>query len=220
MNTGEPRFERVGQVVLVAAMALALGACGHSSSSTPRSQAPTSHATSGPTDKPTKNHHRNEPSKAPKSPLAPPTIKQVSRDGSPVHPTIKAPPATFTSPVKYPDGLTFEVTAIHQGRVTGHGRGVIVGPKTSFDLRFVNGSSKPVDLTAVVPTTEFGSPARTARPVDDDHTRDFGVVVAPGHQATATYAFSIPVSELGDVTVYLDFDGQHYAATFHGAARQ
>jgi hypothetical protein len=218
MNTGGPRRRVKGTyVVLVAAVAVALSGCSNSSSSTPSSGAPTSSPTSQTTHK--TKHHKTKPKKVTKSPLAPPKIKPVARNGSPAHPTISAPPAPFTKPVKYPDGATFAVTAIHQGKVAGHGRGVITGPQTTFDLKFTNGSSKPIDLTQVVPTAEFGSPARVARPVDGAHTRDFGVVVAPGHAATAVYAFSIPVDQLSDVTVYLDFDGRHFAATFHGSAK-
>jgi hypothetical protein len=221
MKTGGPRHVMAGvRVLLVAVVTMAMSGCSHDSSSEPTTQAPSSHATSQPTGGHKKNHkHHAKPAKASKSPLAPAKVKQVSRDGTPAHPTVSAPPAPFSSSVKYPDGLTFTVTGIHQGRVNGHGRGVIKGPKTTFDLRFVNGGSKPVDLTQVVPTAEFGHPARIARPVDDEHTRDFGVVVAPGHRATATYAFSIPTDQLSDVTVYLDFDGRHFAATFHGSAR-
>jgi hypothetical protein len=217
-NTGGSRRLLSGTyVVLVAAVALALSGCSHDSSSTPSSGSPTSHATGQPNHKP--KHHKTKPGKVTKSPLAPPKIKQVSRDGKPADPTISAPPAPFSKPVKYPDGLVFAVTSIHQGKVAGHGRGVITGPQTTFDLSFTNGSSKPIDLTSVVPTAEFGSPARIARPVDGAHTRDFGVVVAPGHKATAVYAFSIPTSHLSDVTVYLDFDGHHFAATFHGSVK-
>lgn len=223
MNTGEPRrlFPMAG-VALVAALSVTLSGCSHGSSSTPESQSPTSRSTR-PSDQPTTHHkhhkkHNQSPSGA-KSPKAPKTISQVSRNGKPANPTVSAPPATFHSTVKYPDGLTFQVTGIHQGKVTGQGRGVIKGPKTTFDLRFVNGSGKSVDLTEVVPTAVFGSPVRIARPVDDSHTRDFGVVVAPGKSATATYAFSIPTDELSDVTMYFDFDGHHYPATFRGSAK-
>jgi hypothetical protein len=222
-HTGESRRLLPGGGALLAlALTVVLSGCSHGSSSTPTAGPDTARSTgSAGHSQGTKHHHHKkgeEPSSSVKSPTAPPKVRQVSRDGKPAHPTVSAPPASFHGTVKYSDGLTFQVTDIHQGRVTGQGRGDLQGPKTTFDLRFVNGSSKSVDLTEVVPTAVFGSPARIARPVDDTHTRDFGVKVAAGKTATAAYAFSIPVDQLSHVTIYLDFDGHHYPATFKGSA--
>jgi len=152
------------------------------------------------------------------SPLAPATVKPVIRNGVRPHPSISARPAPFDQSVVYPDGVELAVTGIHQGRVTGQGPGVVKGPKTTFDLRFTNGSTRAISLDQVVPTAEFGTPARVAAPVYDARTQDFGTTVAPGRSATARYAFSIPPSQLGDVTIHLDFDGRHYAASFQGSA--
>ncbi len=152
------------------------------------------------------------------SPLAPATRTPVIRDGVRPHPTISADPEPFDRPVTYPDGVKLAVTGIDQGRVSGQGPGVVAGPKTTFHLRFTNGSDRAVSLDQVVPTAGFGSPARLARPVYDDRTQDFGTTVKPGATATATYAFSIPPGELSHVVIHLDFDGRHVAATFRGSA--
>jgi hypothetical protein len=153
-----------------------------------------------------------------RSPLAPATVAPVIRDGVRPHPSISARPQPFDRPVTYPDGVRFAVTGIDQGRVTGQGPGVVAGPKTTFHLRFTNGSGRAISLDQVVPTAEFGSPARLARPVYDDRTQDFGTTVKPGATASATYAFSIPQAELSHVVIHLDFDGRHVAATFRGSA--
>ncbi len=181
---------------------------GASTSTPTRSVSPTASPHSGGT-------RSADPSK---SPLAPATVTPVIRDGARPHPTISADPEPFDRPVTYPDGVRFAVTGIDQGRVTGQGPGVVAGPKTTFHLRFTNGSDRAISLDQVVPTAEFGSPARLARPVYDDRTQDFGTTVKPGATATATYAFSIPQDELSHVTIHLDFDGRHVAATFRGSA--
>jgi hypothetical protein len=180
-------------------------------------------ATSSPSSdnpQPTSHHtKKTQPAKPSQAPLAPRTIAPVVRNGVRPHPSISAAPQPFTHVVHYPDGVRLKVTAIHQGRVSGQGPGVVQGPRTTFDLLFSNGSKRAVNLDQVVPTAEFGSPARIASPVYDDQTQDFGTTVRPGHSEKAVYAFSIPVADLNDVTIHLDFDGRHYAATFHGSAR-
>ena len=197
-------------------MSATVSACSHQDSGTATSPA-TSAATQS-TDPSTPDQPSSGAGvKVSPSPPAPAIIRPVVRNGVRPHPSISAAPAPFGHPVVYPDGVRLKVTGIHQGHVTGQGPGVVAGPMTTFDLAFTNGSTKPVSLDHVVPTASFGSPARIASPVYDDRTQDFGATVAPGHKATATYAFSIPVDQLSDVTIHLDFDGRHYAATFHGS---
>lgn len=120
--------------------------------------------------------------------------------------------------MRYPDGVTLRITSIRQGHTSGQGPGIITGPVTTFHLLFANNSGRTINLDQVVPTATFGKPARIARPVYDQKTQDFGTAVKPGATERATYAFSIPVSELSDVTIYMDFDGRHVAAQFHGEA--
>ena len=202
---------------LSAVALVCLSACSQQDSSA-TAGAPTSTPTQSvsPTASPhTKGTHGSGPSE---SPLAPPSVKPVIRDGVRPHPSISAKPQPFDRPVTYPDGVKLAVTGIHQGRVSGQGPGVVAGPKTTFDLRFTNGSDRAISLDQVVPTAEFGSPSRLARPVYDDRTQDFGTTVKPGATATATYAFSIPKDELSHVVIHLDFDGRHVAATFRGSA--
>jgi hypothetical protein len=205
----------------LAMMSFGAGCSGHGSSEATGDTSPAVGVTpsTSPTGTPgrhkTKKQHPT--TRASDYPLAPTSYQPVVRDGKTPHPSISAAPATFTQPVRYSDGVRLVVTAIHEGEVSGQGPGVISGPMTTFDLRFVNGSDRAISLDSVVPTVEFGTPARIARPVYDDQTQDFGTTVKPGGRTTATYAFSIPVGQLSDVTVHLDFDGRHYASTFHGS---
>lgn len=205
--------------MVMAAVLATMGACSQSTSEPGAVKAPSSGPTSSQsTSDPSSPSHSGPTSKPPKSPPAPGTVKPVPRDGHRPHPSISAAPQPFDQPVTYSDGVRLTVTAIHQGRVSGQGVGIVEGPRTTFDLRFSNGSKRAINLNQVVPTVEFGKPARIAQPVYDDKTQDFAGVVRPGGHTTATYAFSIPVGQLDDVTVHLDFDGRHLAAVFQGAA--
>lgn len=204
---------------------VAVSACSqqHSATAAPPTSSRTSSPSSSPSSSPGDHqspHSGSAGSDPSQSPLAPSTIKPAIRDGVRPHPSISAAPASFDRSVTYPDGVKLTVTGVHQGRVSGRGPGVVSGPQTTFHLRFANGSNQKISLDQVVPTAEFGRPAHIASPVYDDHTQDFGTTVRPAQTATATYAFSIPLSELSNVTIHLDFDGRHYAATFHGSVRR
>lgn len=156
----------------------------------------------------------------PSDPLAPNTMAPVIRGGTRPHPALTARPEPFAKPVTYPDGLQLRVTGITQGMVTAQGPGSFPGqPTTTFSVTLTNRSKKPVTLNQVVATATYGMPARLARPVYDAASQDFGGTVRPGASARAVYAFSIPSGDLGRVTVIVDFDGTHTAATFRGAAK-
>ncbi|HEX3815634.1 MAG TPA: hypothetical protein VHX59_22585 [Mycobacteriales bacterium] len=142
------------------------------------------------------------------------------RDGKRPHPTVKAPPEPFDKPISYTDGLSLRITGIKQGKVTAQGPGDLPGqPTTTFSVTLKNASPKPVVLNQVVVTATYGTPAQLARPVYDDTTQDFSGTVRKGQSAKAVYVFSVPTADLGNVTVLVDFDGLHAAATFRGAAK-
>ena len=144
----------------------------------------------------------------------------VRRNGKTPAPTISAPPAPFTKPVRYVDGTTLQVTSITQSTVSGQGPGVFPGqPITTFGLRLTNGGKKAIGLNQVVVTATYGNPKRVASPVYDVAAHDFGGTAVPGASVNATYAFSIPTANLGGVVMFVDFDAVHVSATFAGAAR-
>jgi hypothetical protein len=148
------------------------------------------------------------------------TYKPVLRDGRPPRPSVSAGPQPFGRAIRYPDGLRLAVTSISQGKVTGQGPGVFLGePKTEIGLRMSNRSGRSVNLDQVVVTLVYGSQRRTSRPVYDDRARDFNGVLRPGRSATATYLFSVPRPQLDEVTMFVDFDGQHTVGRFRGSAR-
>jgi len=133
--------------------------------------------------------------------------------------TIKAPQAAFTAPATYPDGLTLAVRTIDQATETGQGRGVFPGaPTTSFALHLTNGTTAALDLSRSVVAAAYGSPRRVAPASYAGASQDFAGTLAAGESADATYIFSIPTGELGNVYLTVNIGGQHAAATFTGKA--
>ena len=144
----------------------------------------------------------------------------VSRSGGlPASQRVSAAPVPVRSPVVYPDGLKVRVAGISQQKVTAQGPGELTGkPMTIFTIEMTNGTSAPIDLTQVVVTAAYGTPAVAAAPVYDNGIQDFATSLKPGATATTKYAFSIPVKDLKRITLSVDFDGKHTAAVFDGSA--
>jgi hypothetical protein len=127
--------------------------------------------------------------------------------------------ASFRAAVHYSDGVSIAITKITQGTDTNTGAGAMPGkPVTTFTVVLSNHTSAAINLDQVVVSVVYGSPAAHAVPVDGPTTADFSGTVAPGKQANAVYAFSIPTANLGDTTMGIDFDGKHTVAVFTGPA--
>lgn len=169
--------------------------------------------------RPGKSHSAGPGNAGARDPLAPATIRPVTRDGKRPHPTVTAAPAPLRGVVRYGDGVTLHITGITQGRVTGKGPGVVDGPTTTFELSLQNNGRQPLDLNSVVVTLVYGSPGRVANPVYGAKSRDFAGTVELGRTSTALYTFMVPVSRRSRVTVHVDFDAVHTAAVFSGSAR-
>jgi hypothetical protein len=133
---------------------------------------------------------------------------------------VPARPATFRTPVTYPDGLSIAVTKITQQTVTQQGPGALTGqPMTEFTIKFTNGTTQPLNLDQVVVTATYGAQHIDAAPVYEGLMNDFSGSLSPGSSKTTAYAFTIPVKDLGATTLTVDFDGKHSVAVFTGAAR-
>ena len=132
-------------------------------------------------------------------------------------PKITAARTPFSKPVSYPDGVDLAILKITQHTITDTGPGAMTGkPQTTFTVRFVNKSHRIVQLNQVVVAVTYGSARAVAPPVYDSHVADFSGSVKPGHSVQTNYAFSIPTKDLTNVTMSVDFDGLHAAATFTG----
>ena len=116
--------------------------------------------------------------------------------------------------------LGLEIVKAEKGVEAGHGPGVMAGRAyVRFQLRLTNGSSKAINLNEVVVTTFYSAKRQLAAPVytESAKTFDFSGTVAAGKSATAYYAFAVPTTDLGRVTMVVDLDGLHTSATYTGA---
>jgi hypothetical protein len=148
-----------------------------------------------------------------------PSVVRPTKAGQPAR--IKASAAPFTGTVAFGDGVRVKVTSVKQGASTGQGPGVFSGaPRTAVGVQIVNGTKQSLDLSRVVVTMTYGTPKRVASPVYEVGAVDFAGILAAGASANATYMYSIPTGSLSNVTMAVDFDGGHAAATFTGAVKK
>ena len=157
------------------------------------------------------------PSRAP-DPLASATPEPVIRDGRVPKPSLSAAPAPIRGTVGYRDGVKLRITGVSQGQVSAEGPGEVQGPTTTFAVQLRNGGSRSLSLNAVVVTLAYGKPARVASPYYGAKNQDFSGTVRPGRSARAVYTFMVPVSQRSRVSVRVDFDSVHAAATFTGSS--
>ena len=159
----------------------------------------------------------------PADPPAAGATQPVSRNGGTPHPSVRSSQGGFSTAaqVSYPDGVTVSVTAVKQAVERGQGLGALPGrPNIELLVTLSNRSRVSVDLTRVVVTTTYGSPALLAAPVyDDPSVRDFAQTVKPGRSGSTTYAFAVPAGQRGKVVTVVDFDDRHVPARFVGSLR-
>jgi hypothetical protein len=78
-----------------------------------------------------------------------------------------------------------------------------------------NDSPEAIDLgTSVLTLLDAGGATAVRVYAAEADVTDFAGIVAPGESATATYAFAIPEKARDEVTVVVDFDGDHTSAVF------
>lgn len=180
-------------------------------------------STTGPTKGASAGPGADEPGRTVTNRPADPLAKApapVLRGGRKPSPRYTAPPAAFSGKAAYSDGVSLAITKVEQGTVQEQGPGAFTGdPKTMITVALTNGSKAAIKLDQVVVSARYGSPARVARPTYGSGAKDFSGTVAPGKTATATYSFSVPTTQLKNVTMAVDFDGLHAAATFRGPVK-
>ncbi len=222
------RRRRGGQILAAIALVagLAVGAAGCTTGDAARPNGGATSATDAPSagSTPTPPNDNGDGSPATLEPPLPNTLSaapaKVVRSGQPEKPAVTADSVSFSVPVKYGDNTVMSITKAAKQVESGNGPGVFAGREfVKFDLELTNGSGQPIDLNSVVVTTFYGGSKQLAAPVytPSAGTVDFSGVLAPGAKATASYGFAVPVSELGNVTMIIDFDAVHSSATFTGA---
>lgn len=121
-------------------------------------------------------------------------------------------------PVTYDDKITVQVTSIRTVRNSKTGPGEMTGRTlTIFTLRFTNGSSRTLDLNQVRVVARYGAKGTQASPTSYANLNDFYGTVAPGKARSASYAFDLPTSGYGKVTLGVKFSETHKVAVFTGA---
>lgn len=141
-------------------------------------------------------------------------------EGLPEAERLRAPTVPFERQAVYDDGVTLAVRDVAHATTRSTGAGAQPGqPVTSLTVELRNGSPVPVDLTGVVVSAVSGAQQAPASPVYGEGQQDFAGIAAPGSALAATYSFTIPPSELDDVTVTVDFDGRHAPAVWRGSLR-
>lgn len=147
------------------------------------------------------------------------TVTKMARLGQPSRSSVTAASALFNSPVTYSGGVELVMVKAAKQVETGHGPGVFDGRSfVKFDVALHNGSHKPTSLNTVVITTSYGKQQQMAPPVytASSDSNDLTGTAAPGATVYASYGFAVPVVELGNVTMIVDFDGFHTSATYTG----
>lgn len=154
-------------------------------------------------------------------PTAPASYRPVKRQGRQGPPTYRGGNARFTKKdaVRYADGTLVRIVETRQHVEQGQGPGSFSGrPYTTLAVSVTNGSAKSIDLSQVVVTSQYGSPARLAAPVyENASVTDFSGPLQPGSAATAVYAFAIPTGDTKRVETIVDLDSEHAPAHFSGA---
>ena len=220
-----PRLRLAATLAGLALAATSLSGCGGSgeaSTATAAASSRPSTSSATPTETPTETPETEATPTTVAPPLPQPvkSVAKVKRVGQPNTPSVSAPPASFDARVAYPDGVSLVITKAEKAVETGHGPGVMAEREfVRFTVKLTNGSATSVNLNQVVVTTTYGPTSQLAAPVytESAGTHDFAGTVKPGTSTTATYGFAVPVRQLGQVTMVVDFDGLHTSATYRGA---
>lgn len=126
-------------------------------------------------------------------------------------------PAPFGGEAVYEDGVVATTSNIRRGMVDEEGIGVVAGAEyIVFTVSVRNGSSKNLDLTAVVPTLLHGEDRVAAAPLYRGvEAFDLTGSLEPGASTDAEYAFQLPAGAT-DPVLYLDLNGSHKPLVFRG----
>ena len=145
-------------------------------------------------------------------------VVKVERAGQSEAPSVTADPADTDEPVEYGDDVSVRIDDVSFAAETSQGPGSFPGRDYArLTLSIENGSSDPIDLGTSVLTVLDASGAAAVRVyAAEADTVDFAGALAPGDTATASYAFAIPADARDEVTVVVDFDGEHTSAVFRG----
>lgn len=145
-------------------------------------------------------------------------VAKIERSGRSDPPSVKAAPADISDPVSYDDGVSVAIDDITFAAETAQGPGSFPDREYArLTITVDNGSSHAIDLGTSVLTLLDADGATAVRVyAAEADTIDLAGVLAAGETATAAYAFAIPADARDEVTLVVDFDGDHTSAVFRG----
>lgn len=145
-------------------------------------------------------------------------VSKVERAGQTDAPTVQADPADTTGSVSYDDGVSVSIDEITFEEETSQGPGSFPGREYArLTITIDNGSSEAIDLgTSVLTLLDAGGATAVRVYAAEAEAIDFAGTLAPGETASAAYAFAIPADARDEVTLVVDFDGDHTSAVFRG----
>ena len=202
----------IAALALCASLVACSGGAGQASGETPSAATP---STAAPT--PTRAG-ATPPAQGSDSPEGDEPVVKVERAGHSGPPSVTAEPADTDDDVTYDDGVRVRIDDVTFGTETAQGPGSFPDREyTRVTISLENRSDEPIDLSMSVLTLldADGAPAERVYAAEAE-VSDFGGTVAAGKTATAAYAFALPEEDTGEVTLVVDFDGEHTSAVFRG----
>lgn len=202
--------------ISIATLALCVSLVACSGGSEPPSGAePTTTSSATPAPDPTSGAgpSENEGATDPDQPIA-----KVERAGQTDAPTVQADPADTTGSVSYDDGVSVSIDEIAFAKETSQGPGSFPDREYArLTITIDNGSSEAIDLgTSVLTLLDAGGATAVRVYAAEAEAVDFAGTLEAGETASAAYAFAIPAGARDEVTLVVDFDGDHTSAVFRG----
>lgn len=204
---------RVSMSIATLALCVSLVAC--TGGSEPPSESGTTTSSATPAPEPTAS---SDPPGETEAPSADEPVAKVERAGHSGAPRVTADPADTSAPVSYDDGVRVSIDDVSFASETAQGPGSFPDREYArVTITIANDSADAIDLGTSVLTLIDESGATAVRVyAAEANAIDFAGTLAAGETASAAYAFAIPADARDEVTLVVDFDGDHSSAVFRG----
>lgn len=204
---------RVSMSIATLALCVSLVAC--TGGSEPPSESGTTTSSATPAPEPTAS---SDPPGETEAPSADEPVAKVERAGHSGAPRVTADPADTSAPVSYDDGVRVSIDDVSFASETAQGPGSFPDREYArVTITIANESADAIDLGTSVLTLIDESGATAVRVyAAEANAIDFAGTLAAGETASAAYAFAIPADARDEVTLVVDFDGDHSSAVFRG----
>lgn len=204
---------RVSMSIATLALCVSLVAC--TGGSEPPSESGTTTSSATPAPEPTAS---SDPPGETEAPSADEPVAKVERAGHSGAPRVTADPADTSAAVSYDDGVRVSIDDVSFASETAQGPGSFPDREYArVTITIANDSADAIDLGTSVLTLIDESGATAVRVyAAEANAIDFAGTLAAGETASAAYAFAIPADARDEVTLVVDFDGDHSSAVFRG----